>query len=277
MNKTKFSLWSHSCNRSYRALYKSLIFPTLLAVGLTSVSTLSAQTTSDVDALGELVREWTQLRRVTAEQKAEWKVEKVFLSENIDLIARQISSINERLEQMEGVGDETSAEIEKLDALKLELDDANKMLAERIVSLETFAKGLVERFPPPLMDTVEPLLKRIPAGDGSVASAALSIGERVQNVVGIVSMAEKFNTSLIYRGEVRELAGKEKQVWTLYWGLAASFSADLEGSSALVGYPSDDGWTFEERPELADTIVALLQTYDGVLEPQFIQTPAKIR
>jgi hypothetical protein len=234
----------------------------------------AADAGEDVESLQGMVKEWTELRRVIAEQRAEWKVEKVFLEENLDLVGRQIEVVRQKLEETEGVGDETAAEIDKLEALKSELSVASNTLAERIEGLEAAVKALVKRFPPPLVDTVQPLLRRIPEDP---AASDLPLGQRLQNVVGIISLAEKFNSSLIYKGEVRDLGGAEKQVWTLYWGLAASFSADAEGTGALVGYPGEGGWVFEERPEMTATIVRLMQTYEGSRDPEFVETPATIR
>ncbi len=253
------------------------------AVGLIAIGTLfssfapqstAADESSEIDSLQGMVAEWTELRRLIAKERADWKVEKVYLQDNLEIVTKQVELIRDQLEETEGVGEETSVELERLDARRNVLLAANEAVQSSVGGLETSVKRLVKRFPPPLLDTVEPLLRRIPEDPNSTN---LPVSQRVQNVVAVVSLAEKFNTSLIKRGEVRQIAGVEKQVWTLYWGLSASFSTDSEASSALIGFPSEDGWTYEERPEQAETVAALIETYDGTAVPSFIEIPVSLR
>jgi len=248
----------------------------IIAISLATFApqTAIAQEASEIDTLQEMVGEWTELRRLIAVERADWKVEEVFLRENLDILQKQVTLINEKLEETEGVGEETINALETLEVRRNELLAANKVVQDSVVGLEAAVKEVVKRFPPPLMDTVEPLLRRIP---DDPTSASLPIGQRVQNVVAVVSLAEKFNTSLIKRGEVREIAGEEKQVWTLYWGLAASFSTDSEVTSAIVGYPSESGWVYEERSDMAETVGLLIETYDGLEIPTFVDLPVSLR
>ena len=253
------------------------------AVGLIAIGPLfssfapqstAADESSEIDSLQGMVAEWTELRRLIAKERADWKVEKVYLQDNLEIVTKQVELIRDQLEETEGVGEETSVELERLDARRNVLLAANEAVQSSVGGLETSVKRLVKRFPPPLLDTVEPLWRRIPEDPNSTN---LPVSQRVQNVVAVVSLAEKFNTSLIKRGEVRQIAGVEKQVWTLYWGLSASFSTDSEASSALIGFPSEDGWTYEERPEQAETVAALIETYDGTAVPSFIEIPVSLR
>lgn len=234
----------------------------------------SANDSGDIAGLQGMVSEWTDLRRLIAEERADWKVEKVYLQENLEILTKQITLIREQLDQTQGVGEETAAELERLDLRRNALLEANEAVTDSVVGLEDSVKRLVKRFPPPLLDTIEPLLRRIPENP---EATDLPVSQRVQNIVAVVSLAEKFNTSLIKRGEVHEIAGREKQIWTLYWGLAASFSTDAEASSALIGYPGAEGWVYEERPDQASTVALLIQTYDGTEVPSFIELPVSLR
>lgn len=281
MNMTRVCCSPRNFELSAAALAKRL--PRPLALGCCAIlalaafatpQTASAQDSSEVDELQGMVAEWTELRRLISEERADWKVEKVYLQDNLEIVTKQLELINDQLEQTEGVGEETSVALQRLEARRDVLMAANEAVQSSVGGLETAVKRLVKRFPPPLLDTVEPLLRRIPE-DPNMTD--LPVSQRVQNVVAVVSLAEKFNTSLIKRGEVREIAGVEKQVWTLYWGLAASFSTDNEVSSAIVGYPSEDGWVYEERPDQAETVAELIETYDGTAVPSFIEIPVSLR
>ena len=281
MNMTRASLSSRNLNLSAASVAKRIFHRLFLGCcaiaacfAFSLPQTASADEASEVDALRGMVAEWTELRRLIAAEQADWKVEQVFLEENLDILKKQVTLIEEKLEETEGVGEETLAELERLDLRRNELLEASEAVLSAVGGLETSVKRIVKRFPPPLLETVGPLLRRIPEDPGN---ASLPVGQRVQNVVAVVSLAERFNTSLIKRGEVRTIAGEEKQVWTLYWGLAASFSTDSEATSALIGFPSDDGWTYEERADQASTVALLIETYDGTEVPTFVDLPVSLR
>jgi len=237
-------------------------------------TTASAQDGSEVDALQAMIAEWTEVRRVIGEERADWKVEKVHLQETLEILEKQVETINEKLEETEGVGDETLVELDRLEGRRDALMASNNAVRDSLGALEAAVQRLVVRFPPPLIDTVEPLLRRIPEDPNNTD---MPVSQRLQNVVAVVSLAERFNTTLVKRGEVLEIAGQEKQVWTLYWGLAASFSVDAEATSALIGYPGDNGWVYEEQPLQAESIARLVATYDGVDVPAFIEIPVSLR
>lgn len=269
------NLKSTACNYAH-GLSKSIAagcFALVTLFAYLAPATASAED-SEVDSLQGMVAEWTELRRLIAAEQADWKVEKVYLEDSLDILTKQIELIKDELEQTEGVGEETLAELDRLDVRRSELLEANEAVIGVVGTLEAEVLRIVKRFPPPLLDTVEPLLRRIPEDPNA---SDLPVSQRVQNVVAVASLAERFNTSLIKRGEVREIGGQEKQVWTLYWGLAASFSTDSEATSALIGYPTENGWVYEERFEQAATVALLIETYDGLEVPTFVNIPVSVR
>lgn len=270
-------------NRVSSSSWIAKSFPKRLSASCFAIATLfasflpmtaSAEESSEVDALQSMVAEWTELRRLIAQEQADWKVEKVYLEDTLDILTKQVTLIKDELEQTEGVGEETLAELDRLDGRRAQLLEANEAVMNVVGQLEAEVLRIVKRFPPPLIDTVEPLLRRIPEDP---TSSDLPVSQRVQNVVAVASLAERFNTSLIKRGEVRQIGGQEKQVWTLYWGLAASFSTDSEATSALIGYPTEDGWVYEERFEQAATVAQLIESYDGIAVPSFVNVPVSVR
>jgi hypothetical protein len=278
-----------------RAAFRAALFikiPTALAVALSVVliSLISMSSaygkqvseSGEVVALRDLVSEWNTLRRAIIEEESDWKMELNYLNENLDLLNRQIASIEAKLEETAGVGVETGLEMDALDSQLAQFKSAEAILLERVEALELSVSKSAEKFPEPLAEMVEPLLRRIPelaSGEAveSRSESRIPLGQRLQNVVGIISLAQKFNTSLTYRGELREMGGEQIQVWTLYWGLAASYSTDKQATSALIGYPTPDGWKYDERPELAADVAKLLSVYDGQEEPVFVPLPMSER
>ncbi|CAA7072348.1 DUF3450 family protein, partial [Lentimonas sp. CC11] len=101
--------------------------------------------------------------------------------------------------------------------------------------------------------------------------------ERVQNIVGILSQADKFNTTITQTSESRELdSGKVVEVRTLYWGLAMAYYVDAAGEYAGIGFPGKDGWEWPQIDGAGPQIKKLLDVYEGSEEIQFVEVPARI-
>ncbi|MEM7386272.1 MAG: DUF3450 family protein, partial [Verrucomicrobiota bacterium] len=103
------------------------------------------------------------------------------------------------------------------------------------------------------------------------------LAARAQNLVSVISKAEKFNASLFLQEETRALAsGKEQLVSTLYFGLAIAYAATQDGELGFIGHPTAEGWKFEERPELGKAIRRMIKIKGEATDIRFIPLPARI-
>ena len=59
----------------------------------------------------------------------------------------------------------------------------------------------------------------------------------------------------------------------IYFGLAMAYAVNEDGSLALSGKPTSDGWKFEESPNLAGDIRNLIASATGDQDAAFIQLP----
>ena len=99
----------------------------------------------------------------------------------------------------------------------------------------------------------------------------------VQNIVGILSQADKFNTTVTLTSDARAIdSGKTVQVSTIYWGLAMAYYVDDSGSYAGIGYPTADGWEWPQINDAGPQIKQVLEIYDGIADIQFVELPARI-
>jgi len=100
----------------------------------------------------------------------------------------------------------------------------------------------------------------------------------VQNIVGILSQTDKFNTTITQTSESRKIdGGKTVEVRTLYWGLATAYYVDSSGQYAGYGYPTAAGWEWPRLDDAGETIKRLIDVYEGTGKIQFIQVPAHIK
>ncbi len=230
----------------------------------------------EVDAFRTRMTKWVETQKLISEEKADWEADRESLESTRDLLRQQKESLEKSIADLE---ETTTAADDERRELLLErgaLQRARGVLAERIRNLETDVLALVERFPSPLQEKLEPLLVQIP-DDPDTSTAPL--GQRLINVLGILAQAEKFDSTATLVGETRALEGEQKvQVRTLYWGLGQAVYVDGQEQHAGVGRPGEAGWEFAEEPGFAADAARLLDIYEGNVDViDFVTIPVAIQ
>ena len=238
-----------------------------------SLLTLNAQ--DSIDDARALLDKWVETRQIISEEKEDWRVEKSILSETRTLLSNELNRLQESIEELESSATATDQERSKLAEEKEELRAAANVVATKIAELETKTKRLLPLFPDPLTETVKPLIRRLP---DDPENAKATLGERVQNIVGILSQANKFNNKIQLTSETRVIEeGKEVQVNTLYWGLAMAYYVDASGEYAGVSYPTAEGWQTKLIKDAGPQIRELIDAFEGIdTDYEFVEIPAQI-
>jgi chromosome segregation ATPase len=217
---------------------------------------------------------WVETQQIISEEKADWRTERSILSDTVTLLSNEIERLDKALEDLEASATAADEDRSELAAEKETLAEAVSVVETNIAGLENQLKRVLPALPAPLVDTIKPLIRRLPDDSNDTQ---LSIGERVQNIVGILSQADKFNTTLTATSESLELdSGKVVEVRTLYWGLAMAYYVDASGEYAGIGFPGADGWEWPQIEGKGPEINRLLDIYEGSGEIQFVEVPARI-
>ena len=247
--------------------------PKLLALGCSLIPAgLFAQ--SNISETRDVLDKWVETRQIISEEKADWRTEQSILSDTVSLLSNEVERLDKALEDLEASATAADEDRSRLAAEKEVLGEAASVVETNIAGLETQIKRILPALPAPLVDKIKPLIRRLP--DDS-SDTELSLGERVQNIVGILSQADKFNTTLTATSESREIeGGKVVEVRTLYWGLATAYYVDASGEYAGIGYPGPDGWEWPQVEGKGAAINRLLDVYEGSGEIQFVEVPARI-
>lgn len=221
------------------------------------------------------LQEWVETRQIISEEKANWKVEQSILTDTVELLGSELERLNMELEDLEASASAADDERTKLNQEKEKLSSASSVVEAHIGKLESQMKAVIKTLPAPLVQTIKPLIRRLPEDS---ADTSLSLGERVQNIVGILSQADKFNGTITQTSESREISeGKTVEVRTLYWGLATAYYVDASGEYAGIGYPTADGWEWPRIDDAGVAIKRLINVYEGSEAIQFIPVPASIK
>ena len=242
-----------------------------------SVSSLlvSSYAQDKIDAARETLNRWVETRQIISETKSDWALEKSILQDSEKLLSSELERLSAALEELDVTATASDEERTKLAAEKEVLGAAAAVVEANVGSLETQVKAIVQTFPEPLIDKIKPLIRRLPEDS---TNTKLTLGERVQNIVGILSQADKFNGTITQTSESREInGGRVVEVRTLYWGLGGAFYVDASGEYAGVGYPGSEGWDWPQIEGAGPQIKRLLDVYEGSDDIQFVEVPAHIK
>jgi FtsZ-binding cell division protein ZapB len=245
----------------------------VLTLSSITASLLSAQ--PEIEATKDTLQQWVETRQIISQEKADWKVEQSIFTDTIALLDSELERLDSELETMEASATAADEERSQLSREKEQLTAASAVVESHVGELETQMRTIIPTLPEPLVEKIKPLIRRLP--DDS-SDTSLSLGERVQNIVGILSQADKFNNTITQTSESREISeGKTVEVRTLYWGLATAYYVDATGEYAGIGHPTVDGWEWPRIDEAGAAIKRLIDVYEGSEEIQFVPVPARIK
>jgi len=224
-----------------------------------------------------VLEQWIETENVISREKTDWEVEKVSITDLIRVHRQELESLETQIAESET----KTTEADKQRASLLEEDDAlktvSKSVAERLVGFENQIREMVARFPEPLRQQIDQLYSRLPADS---EDTNLEVTVRMQNIVGILTQIDKFNNAVEINDVSRSFDDVEERVFVdvVYLGLAVGYYADEGGKHAGITYPTDEGWVWEARNELAPDILDLIDIYKkSAADARFIPLPVKIR
>jgi hypothetical protein len=217
------------------------------------------------------LEKWVETRQILAKERADWDVEKQALEQGLALLEKETKLLDEQIAKAEATATQADKERQKLIEENEQLTGASVAVRDVIDDLEKRTLELAKIFPPPLHERIEPLFKRIPR---QPASTHLSLGERLQNVIGILGEVDKFNGSITVTSDLRQIPnGDNVQVKTIYLGLGAAYYVDKTGQTAGYGVPGPAGWKWTAQDALAPQVAKAIYVYENTAAAVFVNLP----
>lgn len=220
------------------------------------------------------IEEWVETRRLISEEKRDWKLGEEMLNERVEVVSEEIESLRAKIE-------ETKGSIAEADEKRIELVEENERLKEASASLQEMVTGLeartgalLARVPESLQERVKPLSQRFPKDP---ADTKLSLGERFQNVVGVLNAINKFHGEVSVTSEVRKLSdGSTAEVTALYLGIGHAYYVTASGDAAGIGTAGEEGWTWTPADEHAAAIAQAVAVLKNEQEAVFVGLPIQV-
>lgn len=223
----------------------------------------------------DALQQWVQTRQLISRTQAEWAADRELLEQTRALFERELQAVTEQLGKVST--NSTVADAERT-AAEVELKTLEAGLArsrELVAGLEREVRSLVPLFPAPLLETVQPLLNRLPENP---AETKAGVTERMQTVVALLNEADKFQNAVTVANEKRANAqGEQVSVDTLYLGFGAAYFVDGTGSVAGIGVPGAQGWEWTLKPGIGGAVQNAIAMYRSQKPAAFVGLPAKVQ
>ncbi len=250
--------------------------PLATALALLSAIVASHAGADEVEAFRAKLGKWVETKQIISQEQSEWEAERETLRATRDLLRSEKKALEAEIAELEASNTQTDEERRDLLLQRGDHQRSTQALEEEIRGLEEAVLAITPRLPEPLGARLEPLLVQIPEDPENVR---VPLGQRLMNVLGVLSQAERFNGTATFVGETRAVEGDQKiQVRTLYWGLGQAIYVDAQGTLAGIGRPGRDGWEFSNDPDLADDARMLLDIYEGNTDIiEFVEIPVEIQ
>ena len=217
---------------------------------------------------------WIETQQIISRERKEWQQGKEILVGRLELVKKEVVTVDEKIKQAESSVAETNKKRGELVAENDRLKAAGAQLAEAVTGMEGEIRLLFKQLPEPIQTKLHPLYQRIPEDPNKTR---VSVAERAQNVLGILNELNKANNEITVSYEVHNLAdGKPSEVKTLYVGLAQAYYVSASGEAG-IGSPSADGWKWGPSKSAARDILNAIEILQGKQSPSFVPLPVKIQ
>lgn len=228
---------------------------------------------SRVENIQSTLQQWVKVESELSRESNDWQVEKTILADTLAVLAQQRAALTEAIATARETASAAETQRAEFDAQRAGLRTIAELVETRIAALESGVLALLPRLPAPLAAEIAPLVRRIPITD----TTRVALSSRVQNVVGILTLVDKFNAGVSLVTEVRDVDGSPKEVRTLYFGLATGYFLDGSGTYSGRGTPGDTGWVWSTDATLAPTVGNLFAIYDSTRPAAYVGLPVEIR
>lgn len=219
------------------------------------------------------VSKWIATQDLIFREAKAWNEDRELLQARVGALEQEIAEAQAKLTESNRVLGEARQDRAENAAAERKLDEAALGLAEQVTALESDVRRLHPVLPPAVQEKVSALYNRIP---DDAATTTISVGERFQNVVGVLNEVHKANGEITLVTEIRNLSdGKPSEVQTVYVGLGQAYFLSPRGEAG-VGRPVGGAWEWRSANELAPKVAEVIEILQNKGKPKFVELPVTV-
>ena len=244
------------------------------AILLANCVPIGAAETS-LQGVRSVVEQWVQTRQLISRTEADWEADKEALLQTKVLFERELAGIDAQMGKLSTNSVQVDRERAAAEKDLKEASETIEHATGAIRGIEARLRGFATKLPAPLLETVQPLMAKLPEDS---STTKLGAPERVQTVVSLLNEIDKFNNAVTLFSEKRKNEkGDEVSVETAYLGLGAGYFVNQTGEFAGSGVPGEKGWEWTLDPGLAESVREVVRIYRGERTATFVPLPVVIR
>lgn len=254
--------------------WKKLVAVALLLGAATAAVSAETQAAAEGDERGTLrtaMERWIETERLISSERADWAVGREILQDRISVLTNETgmltasaAGINADYSASAGKLDEYIRDQEKLKAL-------SDTLAVEVGKAEKRVLEILKRAPEPIRVKVRPLSQRIPE---KPEESKAGLGERLQNVVGILNEINKFARDVTVASEVMTVqSGESFEASVIYFGLGQAYYVNQLGSAAGYGVVDDNGWVWVPSNGIAQAVSDVIAVHRNEKTAAYVTLP----
>lgn len=228
------------------------------------MQSLQAQTEQTIDQSKENLKLWLETAQKRQSEETAWKFDKDTLANYKEGLLAEKATYQKQIEEAKQRA--TAASQESTDKLNQrdQFIAAEKALSDHLKQLEADFAKQIPTLPTPLIKMpkmatgIEALKKNLSSPDNT---ATADVGKRTSNLTEMIAEVEKFQQNVTVTNELhKNSSGQEFNMQVVYMGLAIAYAVNEDASFALIGRPTDAGWKFSEKNEIAADVKKLIVT-----------------
>jgi hypothetical protein len=236
---------------------------TLLALSVTCQAQ-SVRTDATIEQSKENLKIWLETAQKRQSEENAWKSDKDILSHYKEGLLAEKATYQKQIEEAKQRASAASQEsTDKLNQ-RDQFIAAEKALSDHLKRLETEFAKQVPSLPTPLIKMpkmatgIEALKKNLSSTENTENS---DVAKRTANLTEMIAEVEKFQQNVTVTNELHQNgSGQEFNMQVVYMGLAIAYAVNEDASFALIGRPTETGWKFSEKNEIAAGVQKLIVT-----------------
>ncbi|MFM2297979.1 MAG: hypothetical protein RL117_1686 [Verrucomicrobiota bacterium] len=222
------------------------------------------KTEATLEQSKENLKLWLETAQKRQSEENAWKSDQEILSNYKEGLLAEKATYQKQIEEAKQRASAASQESTNKINQRDQFIAAEKALSEHLKTMETEFVKQIPTLPAPLLKMpkmatgIETLKKNLSAPNEAENA---DVGKRTSNLTEMIAEIEKFQQNVTVTNELhKNSSGQEFNMQVVYMGLAIAYAVNDDASFALVGRPSESGWKFSEKNEIAADVKKLILT-----------------
>jgi hypothetical protein len=226
-------------------------------------------------AMRSAMERWVETEKLISAERADWAVGREILQDRIAVLTNETAALVAATAGLDADYAAASGRLGDLVAEQEALKTLADALAADVAKAEARVLAILKRAPTPIRDKVRPLSQRIPERPGE---SKAGLGERLQNVVGVLNEVNKFARDVAIASEVMTPAGGESfEATVIYFGLGQAYYVNPLGTAAGRGAATPEGWVWMPSNAIARAVADVIAIHRNEKPAAYVTLPIAIQ